>query len=424
MRLIKNIEKKEYEEFVLNSNYSHFMKSYIWGEVMRFKNFTPHYVGLKDDNKLVATALLLEKKLYGKYKYFYCPRGYTIDYENVDLLNEFTNKLKAYCKKNNAIFIKIDPDIKRHNLDVDGNILTQENPLINTLLSMGYKHKGYNLDFSSEQPRFTFRLDINKDWDEVYSNFHATTRKIFNKGNEYNLDLFIGDENNIKDFYQVMEETSVREDFVCNTLNYYKNFYKLLKKDNLTDLYVVKINIKDLEKVYLNKIDIINNKIINIDNNQNKNIKKSENMKKELIAELEHLTKDLSNVQEIKESELVLSSIMTVKYKDTVWTLHGGNSNCLKQLNPNYYIYYNIIKDAHDNGYKRMDFFGTSGIANPPKDNPIYGIHSFKKRLGGEYTEFIGEYDLVCNKFLYTAFNLLVPIRRKLISKKIKRGRK
>ena len=46
MEFIEDINIKEYEEFVRNNEYkSHFMQSYYWGEVMKMKNFIPHYVG-------------------------------------------------------------------------------------------------------------------------------------------------------------------------------------------------------------------------------------------------------------------------------------------------------------------------------------------------------------------------------------------
>ena len=158
-----------------------------------------------------------------------------------------------------------------------------------------------------------------------------------------------------------------------------------------------------------------NNKINSL---KEKDGKKSLNKIKELENELNKVKKDLSLVPDKKE--VVLSSIMTVKYNDKVWTVHGGNENSLRHLNSNYWLYYNIIKDAYDNNYKVIDFFGTSGQANPPKDSPIYGIHNFKKRLGGEYIEFIGEFDLVCNKFMYIMFNTLIPIRRKIIRRRLK----
>ena len=90
-------------------------------------------------------------------------------------------------------------------------------------------------------------------------------------------------------------------------------------------------------------------------------------------------------------------------------------------LNANYLCYFEIMKDAYNEGYKIMDCFGTCGIANPDKSNPIFGIHSFKKRLGGEYTEFIGEFDLVTNKFMYFIFQKLIPIRRKIVRKMLRK---
>ena len=80
-----------------------------------------------------------------------------------------------------------------------------------------------------------------------------------------------------------------------------------------------------------------------------------------------------------------------------------------------------LLKDAYDNGYKVMDCFGTCGTANPDKSNPIYGIHSFKKRLGGEYTEFIGEFDYVVKPIMYFLFTKLIPIYRNIVKKKAKK---
>jgi peptidoglycan pentaglycine glycine transferase (the first glycine) len=58
------------------------------------------------------------------------------------------------------------------------------------------------------------------------------------------------------------------------------------------------------------------------------------------------------------------------------------------------------------------DQFGTIGDIN--SNNPRYGLHIFKKKFGGDYVEFMGEFDLVTNKFMYFVFTKLVPIRRKL----------
>ncbi len=424
MEFIDNLSKKEYEEFVSNSENSHFMQSYDFGQIRKDKGFIPHYVGLKNNKKLVCAALLLEKKLLFGYCYLYSPRGYVIDFNNRDLVLEFTSCLREYSKKIKAIFVKIDPTVKLHNLDINGEVIgdLDNHDLVSFLEGLKYKHLGYNLGFENEQPRFTFRIDLDKTWDEVYQSMHPTTRKILNKGNQYNLDVYIGDEDDIDDFYITMKETSKREGIIQAPIKYYLDFYKTFNKDGLSDLYVVKANIKKVEKVFIDRAEEIKEKINSFDEDKYKNKGKVKNKINELNNQLNKINRELEEIRKIDDEEVVLSSIITVKYRDKVWTVHGGNNSCLMGLNANYLLYFTIMKDAYDNGYKVMDCFGTCGIPNPDKTNPIYGIHSFKKRLGGEYTEFIGEFDLVVKPFMYFMFTKLIPIYRKLVKMRTKGG--
>ena len=407
MKFIDNIDKDRYEEFVINNKKSHFLQSYDWGEFSKNnKNVTPYYVGLEDDdNNLVATALLLERKILFNYSYFYSPRGFVCDYNNKELIKEFSLKLKEFAKEKKAIFLKIDPDIKLQTLDIDGNKIDGDNnfELVDYLKSIGYKHLGFNKAFEHNQPRYTFRLDLTPGIDAIKNNFHATTKKVINKGNLYELEVLKNKEEYVDDFYKTMKDTADRENITIYSREYYLNFYKELHKNNHSDIYIV----------YLNKnktIDLLNNNYNELKTNHDSLT--SENKKKELENQMDKLNKIIDEVKEIQEERLVLSSIITVKYGDKVWTIHGGNSTKLRMMNANYLIYYEIIKDAVEEGYKLIDFFGTS--YNPSQDDPEYGIWLFKKRLGGEYTEFIGEFDCVYNSFIYNIFNLLVPIKRKL----------
>ena len=420
---INNIGKEEYENFIRNSNYTHFMQSYDFGKIREYKGFIPHYVGLKKDNKIVCAALILEKKLVFGYSYFYSPRGYVIDYNDRELLKIFTEELAKFAKTRKAIYTKIDPGIKLHTIDQDGNEISGEKnyDLVEYLKEIGYKHLGYNLGFEHEQPRFTFRIDLDGDWNTIYQRMHPTTRKILNKGNQYNLEVYKGDMNDIKDFYITMIETAKREGIIQSPIEYYKEFYKIFNEDNLSDMYIVKANIKNLIENFENKISNVEIEINKLNSEQYKNKEKNQNKLNDLNNQINKLNKQLEEIKKITDKEVVLSSIITVKYKDKVWTVHGGNNSILMELNANYLCYYTIMKDAYDEGYKIMDCFGTCGIANPDKSNPIYGIHSFKKRLGGEYIEFIGEFDYINKKFLYKLFLIALKFHRKLSRIKQKR---
>lgn len=414
MIFVDKIKKEEYEKFVQNHpTKSHFMQSYYFGEISQSKGFIPHYVGVKMNNELIATALLLQKKIFNKFSYFYSPRGFVLNYSDIKLVDFFTKAIKNYVKPFNALFIAIDPDVKLQQLDIEGNVIKSEAnnyQLVDALKNMGYKHLGFNKNFENREPRYTFRLDLSLSIEEIHQNMHATTRKILNKGNQYGLEMYVGNNTDLEDFYFTMEETGIRENIKPFPIEYYKNFYNIFNKNNMSDLYIVKVKISDLIKQYEEKINKVESDLKNLDKLKNK--EKSTNLANEYNNQLGKLKQELEKIKNVKEKELTLSSIITVKYGDKVWTVHGGNCNQLRELNANYLIYDAIICDAKKEGFKIIDFFGTTGADSA--DNSIHGIHLFKKRLGGEYTEFIGEFHLVTNKFMYFLYTKLLPIYRKI----------
>ncbi len=401
---IENLDKETYENYVSNHQQVHFMHSWYWGEVQKNKSFKPYYVAMKKDDEIVATALLLEKKVLKNYGYMYIPRGFVLDYNDNQVVKAFTTYIKTFVSKKKNFFYRIDPPVKLQCIDENGNRTegADNHQLVEYLKSLGYTHLGFNKDFEGSQPRYTFRLDANREMNEVFSGYHATTRKVLNKGNQYELDIFKGDVSNIKDFYVTMESTGNDKNIIQSSMAYYKQFYEILNKKNMSDLYVVKVNIEHLTNMYDQLISEYNTKI-------------EQTTKKNVINDLKNkvtkLHKELNEVKAIEEKELVLSSIITAKYNGYVWTVHGGNNSKLKYLNANYLIYNQIIEDATNDGAAVIDFFGTTG--NPVKENSLYGIHLFKKRLGGEYTEFIGQFDYPTNKLLYRAYNWYINRKRK-----------
>ena len=55
------------------------------------------------------------------------------------------------------------------------------------------------------------------------------------------------------------------------------------------------------------------------------------------------------------------------------------------------------------------------------KDNTRLGLHEFKKKFGGDYIEFMGEFDYVLKPIYYFAFTKLVPLYRNYIKKRKKK---
>ena len=52
----------------------------------------------------------------------------------------------------------------------------------------------------------------------------------------------------IDEFFETMSQTADRENIVNHTYDYYKHYYESLHKENMSDLYVVTVDVEKLKK--------------------------------------------------------------------------------------------------------------------------------------------------------------------------------
>lgn len=418
MEFVKDIERQEYDQFVSNHKKSHFLQSYDWGEFARLeKNLTPHYVGLKNNGKLVCASLLLEKHLPFNLSYFYAPRGFVIDFNDDELLVEFVKELKKYVKDKNGVFIKIDPDlvINRYNyLDEKVDNDYDSTKLLESLKKLGFKHLGFTKNFETTQPRYSFRIDFNEELDNVYEHFSKTTKQRIKKANDLDVEVEIGTKEDLKEFYKLMRITENRKDFVTHELKYYETLYDIFNSQDKCNLFVGKVNLNkilDKKKLELNPLLKERKELEELESRS-----KSQNNKlKELTRRCDKLVEDIEKYEKLREeygSEIILNGHFIIEYGDTAWVLYAGNHNILTDTYANYKTYYEHIKYYHSR-VKVYDQFGTIGDLD--KDNPLLGLHEFKKKFGGDYVEFIGEFDIILKPFYYFCFTKLVPFYRNII---------
>lgn len=93
----KEINREEFDEFVKNHEYCNLLQSYNWAKV---KNNWDHiYTGVYRDNELVATGLVLIKRLPLSFCMYYLPRGPIMDYKDNVLVQYYFDQLKKVAKK-------------------------------------------------------------------------------------------------------------------------------------------------------------------------------------------------------------------------------------------------------------------------------------------------------------------------------------
>ena len=96
-----------------------------------------------------------------------------------------------------------------------------------------------------------------------------------------------------------------------------------------------------------------------------------------------------------------IAGTLAIWYGDKVWYLYGASSNEHRNLMPNYLLQWSMIQWATEKGCRIYDFRGVPGLV--PEDHPLYGLVKFKRGFNGDYTEFIGEMDLVLKPAVYFA---------------------
>ena len=431
MLRLKTIDKEEYDNYVRNHQYkSHFLQSLSWGEFAKVKkNLTPHYLGLTtEDNQLVAATLLLEKHLPMNMCYLYAPRGFVIDFNKKELLKTMTKKVVEFAKTRKAIFVKIDPDIIRKSYDYQNEEqeLTYDPEVVfDNIKKAGFKHLGFTKNFETSQPRYSFRINLEQSMEDIENHLSKTTKQRIAKSEKLETEVVIGTKNDIKEFYHLMTLTESRKDFISYNEDYYETLYEIFNgnKNSKATLLLGKINfnktIKSLEKNLKRIVDQIS--ILPIDN-----------LSKSAKTKLEELRKQKENTQsEINKykdyskqygNEVTLSAHMIIEYGDKAWVLYAGNHNILSETYVNYHTYYEHLRYCKSRGLRIYDQFGTIGDLR--EDNPLMGLHEFKRKFGGDYVEFLGEWDYVINPVMYFVFTKLVPIYRNIIKKRSKKALK
>ncbi len=425
-----NLNKKEFKKFADKHEQITFHQTEEWANLKKRNGWYAYYIGLKNDkDEIVAAAMILSKTLpIIKKKIFYSPRGFLIDYNNKELLKEFTKEIKTFAKKEQAIFIKIDPYVEYQEHDNNGEIVPDgydNKKAVDNLKELGYKFFGFNTMQESLQPRWMHVIEINgRNEEEVQKDMESKTRQILRKNEKSSIKTHEITKEELPVFKSIMEHTGERRDFIDRPLSYYEAMWDSLHDSGILKILIAEIDFKEYyENTKSEKEQIKKNLKDRIYKHDNQILKMNESKynssNKQDQEAIERLTKQLEKIEDYQKEygdKKTLGTILFLIYGNEVLSLFGGTDDNLMQFQSAYTVHYAGIKYAIDHHYKRYNFYGITGDFS--KENPLYGLYLFKKSFGGHVVELIGEYDLVISKFWYNTYKTAFKIYHGL--KKIK----
>ena len=421
MELIE-LTEEEFKNYADKSSQISFHQTKEWGHLKEENGWEMKLIGLKDKNEIKAATLLLSKMTPIKKKMYYAPRGFLIDYNNYDLLKEFTIKIKSYVKKHQGIFLKIDPYVPYQQRDKLGKIVENgynNKESYNNLIKLGYKHFGFNLMQDTLQPRWMFITKTkNRTIDDVMKDMDPKTRQILRKNERDLIKCREISYDELPLFKDIMQHTGDRRDFIDRPLKYYQDMYKHL--DGILKILIAELNTTEL----INSLnEEVNDLTKEYDDRKNKhdqdptkmNEKKYESKQKETLNNIERIKKRISHQEKLKTENgevLTLGGILFLVYGNEVLSLVGGSYAKYMEFQSAYTVHFAGMKYAIENNYERYNFYGITGDFN--ESNPLFGLYSFKRDFGGEVVELIGEFDLIINKPLYYLYKLSYASYRNL----------
>ncbi len=404
-------DKQKFDEFVKNHpTKSHFMQSVGWGELCeQSRGQTAYYTSLKDDKgEIKAAALLLLHKPSFFPAYFYCPCGFVIDFNDKQLLEEFTKKLFAFAKSKRVMSVTIDPDIERWEIGKDGKPTDEnakQNPVHDELLSLGFVHGGHNLGFEKKLPRYSFRIDLERDETLIKKSVVGNVMKNNRKGETYPSEISIGTSENIDDFYRLIKITGERDNFFSYSKQYYQDFYDVLNQNGMAEIFVGTVYPKQIKNSLVQKLKENEKRLETVVKQQY--IDEANATKARLERELlSYETK----AEQYPESYVAAAHIV-VNYGEHSWAVHAASDNAFFETFINQRVYLDKIMQSKKRGSVWLDQFGTVG---DPQNHKLKMLHEFKRQFGGRYVEFLGEYDLPINKSAYYSYKKIFPTYRYL----------
>ena len=241
---------------------------------------------------------------------------------------------------------------KSYVIKIDPDVLSSNTAFSSMLQSFGFRAKEGGKNFEAIQPRYVFRLNVEgKTEEELLANFHQKWRYNIRLAERKGVTVRICGKEMVPAFSDLMLTTGVRDGFVTRKPEYF-------------------------------------------------------------AAMLDNLGEHARLYMAFDPNDTPIAGTLAIHYGDKVWYLYGASSNEHRNLMPNYLLQWRMIQWAVETNCRIYDFRGVSGDVS--EDNPLYGLFRFKQGFGGDFTEFVGEMDLVLSPVIYWAVEHGTSVFKKL----------
>lgn len=431
----KETDLKAYDDFICE-NGGQYIQCSFWQNVKTTWSCS-YYSGF-EGNKRVLAVLVMERTLPVAGKIWYASGGAVCDYNNKELLKEFTEFMHAEMKKGGATCFIMDPPIS---LRINGEEQNEGHKMHRILTDLGYELNPSIENYTYKQPVQLFVPLYDGDTaltaDKILKKCDKGVRYSIRIGEQrglvahsYTYEDVEKDPHIMDDFMAVMRDTSERDSFVERNGDYCTKLLREFK--GFSDLKLVYYD-KDIdEKLQKERLMKKEKALSELEGAHEKKARQLQEIIDSVDKQTEHFNKRMAEAEQFtKDRQICVAGGLSIYYAGMGSCLFGGTRNVIRNnTRSSHYLNYLRLCESikrgckvHDLGYvivktPSLEGDGTLGEL-VPQDN-FKGIYDFKKSFSADYHEFIGEYILVGNSLKYYSYAKLMPKAKKAKIKAIK----
>ncbi len=211
-----------WDAFVLRHPFSHPLQLSVWGGFKEAFGWESQRVGLFADDKLMAGAQILSRKIAGlPLKFAYIPKGPLVDWAESEQVRQLFDALQRLVRRRGAVMLRIEPEL------ADAPEHRQR------LTDLGFSPAPRAI-----QPQTTVWIDLTPSEEEILARMKQKWRYNVRLAGRKGVVVRQGDINDVERFIKLMQVTGRRKDFGVHEPDYYRTFWRLFAPAGHAALFV------------------------------------------------------------------------------------------------------------------------------------------------------------------------------------------
>lgn len=338
----------------------HILQTWEWAQVKAAYGWQPMPLTWNDPSHagktVVAAAMVLKKQIIRRafaawLSILYVPKGPLLDWADAGLRDRVLGDLQRLAKREQAIFLKLDPDIVV-GTGVPGESGASEVEA-GTKIEAELRRRGWV--FASDQIQFrnTVLLDLTQPEAELLRRMGQKMRYNIRLAAKKGVAVRAGRAEDLPLLYKMYAETSARDGFVIREEGYYRKVWSTFMENERGG---------------------------------------KEPSATALIAEV--------------KGEPV-AALFLFHFSRRAYYLYGMSRQVHREKMPNHLLQWEAIRRAKGRGCQVYDLWGAPDAFKV--HDPMWGVFRFKQGLGGEVVRTLGAWDYPASGFWYRTYTGVIP---------------